>query len=67
MNALLIYVLVSCNIIPIILQGLYWRHPKNNIVSNTFIYIYIEIQLDHPIHLDGVFGWQVSMMGIGHK
>nr|GMD57853.1 heparan-alpha-glucosaminide N-acetyltransferase-like [Ipomoea batatas] len=33
MNALLIYVLVSCNIIPIIVQGLYWRLPENNIVS----------------------------------
>ncbi|XP_019189353.1 PREDICTED: heparan-alpha-glucosaminide N-acetyltransferase-like isoform X2 [Ipomoea nil] len=33
MNALLIYVLVSCNIIPIVVQGLYWRLPQNNIVS----------------------------------
>nr|GMD50965.1 heparan-alpha-glucosaminide N-acetyltransferase [Ipomoea batatas] len=41
MNALLIYVLVSCNIIPIIVQGLYWRLPENNIVSNTFTYIQV--------------------------
>ncbi|CAH9132541.1 unnamed protein product [Cuscuta epithymum] len=33
MNALPIYLLVSCNIIPIVLQGFYWRHPENNILS----------------------------------
>ncbi|RAL55028.1 hypothetical protein DM860_013724 [Cuscuta australis] len=33
MNALAIYVLVSCNIIPILLQGVYWRRPENNILS----------------------------------
>ncbi|KAM3377192.1 heparan-alpha-glucosaminide N-acetyltransferase-like [Capsicum galapagoense] len=31
-NALLIYVLVSCNILPVILQGFYWRQPENNIL-----------------------------------
>ncbi|KAM3281236.1 heparan-alpha-glucosaminide N-acetyltransferase [Capsicum chacoense] len=35
-NALLIYVLVSCNILPVILQGFYWRRPENNIVSTCF-------------------------------
>ncbi|KAL0420486.1 UNVERIFIED_CONTAM: Heparan-alpha-glucosaminide N-acetyltransferase, partial [Sesamum latifolium] len=31
MNALLIYILVACNILPLILQGFYWRDPRNNI------------------------------------
>lgn len=35
MNALLIYILVACNILPLILQGLYWNQPHNNIL--TFI------------------------------
>ncbi|KAK4413616.1 Heparan-alpha-glucosaminide N-acetyltransferase [Sesamum alatum] len=33
MNALLIYILVACNILPLILQGFYWRDPHNNILS----------------------------------
>lgn len=33
MNALLIYILVACNILPLILQGFYWRDPRNNILS----------------------------------
>ncbi|KAL7094172.1 hypothetical protein ACP275_11G085200 [Erythranthe tilingii] len=33
MNALVIYVLVACNILPLILQGFYWNHPGNNILS----------------------------------
>lgn len=32
-NALLIYVLVSCNILPVLLQGFYWRRPENNILT----------------------------------
>ncbi|MCD7455880.1 hypothetical protein HAX54_029982 [Datura stramonium] len=34
-NALLIYVLVSCNILPVILQGFYWRRPENNILNGS--------------------------------
>ncbi|KAK4395709.1 Heparan-alpha-glucosaminide N-acetyltransferase [Sesamum angolense] len=33
MHALLIYILVACNILPLILQGFYWRDPSNNILS----------------------------------
>ncbi|KAL6003638.1 hypothetical protein ACLOJK_023871 [Asimina triloba] len=33
MNALMIYVLAACNIVPVVLQGFYWRKPQNNIVS----------------------------------
>ncbi|KAK3015231.1 hypothetical protein RJ639_006869 [Escallonia herrerae] len=33
MNALVIYILIACNILPVILQGFYWGHPQNNIVS----------------------------------
>lgn len=32
-NALLIYILVACNILPLILQGLYWKQPQNNILT----------------------------------
>lgn len=32
-NALLIYILVSCNILPVLLQGFYWRRPENNILT----------------------------------
>ncbi|PIN01550.1 Heparan-alpha-glucosaminide N-acetyltransferase [Handroanthus impetiginosus] len=32
-NALLIYILVACNILPLIAQGFYWRHPDNNILT----------------------------------
>ena len=32
-NALIIYVLVSCNLFPTVLQGFYWRYPKNNIIN----------------------------------
>lgn len=43
-NALLIYILVACNILPLILQGFYWKEPHNNIVSTClhgFIHIII--------------------------
>ncbi|XVF58901.1 hypothetical protein PTKIN_Ptkin07bG0103300 [Pterospermum kingtungense] len=32
-HALIIYILVACNIVPIIIQGFYWKHPQNNILS----------------------------------
>ncbi|KAG6426666.1 hypothetical protein SASPL_110893 [Salvia splendens] len=32
-NALLIYILVACNILPLILQGFYWKEPHNNILT----------------------------------
>ncbi|KAL3835763.1 hypothetical protein ACJIZ3_010499 [Penstemon smallii] len=31
MHALLIYILVACNILPLFLQGFYWKEPHNNI------------------------------------
>ncbi|ONK78257.1 uncharacterized protein A4U43_C02F16290 [Asparagus officinalis] len=33
MHALMIYVLVACNIVPVLLQGFYWREPKNNLLK----------------------------------
>ncbi|RWR73173.1 heparan-alpha-glucosaminide N-acetyltransferase [Cinnamomum micranthum f. kanehirae] len=33
MNALMIFVLAACNIVPILLQGFYWKKPQNNILS----------------------------------
>jgi len=33
MHALMIYVLIACNILPIFVHGFYWKEPKNNLVS----------------------------------
>eukprot|EP00262_Sarcandra_glabra_P001799 TRINITY_DN11966_c0_g1_i1.p1 TRINITY_DN11966_c0_g1~~TRINITY_DN11966_c0_g1_i1.p1 ORF type:complete len:286 (-),score=26.68 TRINITY_DN11966_c0_g1_i1:223-1080(-) len=33
MNALIIYILAACNVLPILLQGFYWRKPQNNMLS----------------------------------
>jgi heparan-alpha-glucosaminide N-acetyltransferase len=41
-HALMIYVLVACNILPMFIRGFYWRDPKNNLVS---YYIYDDILL----------------------
>ncbi|KAK6160515.1 hypothetical protein DH2020_003896 [Rehmannia glutinosa] len=35
-NALLIFILVACNILPLILQGFYWRNPNNNIKDRLY-------------------------------
>ncbi|KAK3119022.1 hypothetical protein QOZ80_9BG0712520 [Eleusine coracana subsp. coracana] len=32
-HALIIFVLVACNIVPILLQGFYWREPHNNLLK----------------------------------
>ncbi|KAL5732322.1 hypothetical protein ACOSQ2_032014 [Xanthoceras sorbifolium] len=32
LHALMIYILAACNVLPVVLQGFYWRHPKNNIL-----------------------------------
>uniref|UniRef100_A0A0E0G7K4 Heparan-alpha-glucosaminide N-acetyltransferase catalytic domain-containing protein n=1 Tax=Oryza nivara TaxID=4536 RepID=A0A0E0G7K4_ORYNI len=32
-HALMIYVLVACNILPIFIHGFYWREPKNNLLK----------------------------------
>ena len=32
-HALIIYVLAACNVLPLLLQGFYWRQPHNNILS----------------------------------
>ncbi|KAJ0973482.1 hypothetical protein J5N97_021441 [Dioscorea zingiberensis] len=33
MHALKIFVLIACNILPIFIQGFYWRDPRNNILK----------------------------------
>jgi heparan-alpha-glucosaminide N-acetyltransferase len=33
MHALMIYVLIACNVLPIFIHGFYWKEPKNNLVS----------------------------------
>ncbi|KAK3003600.1 hypothetical protein RJ639_019846 [Escallonia herrerae] len=37
MNALVIYILIACNILPVILQGFYWGRPQNNIALPVYI------------------------------
>ncbi|KAK9108668.1 hypothetical protein Syun_024679 [Stephania yunnanensis] len=32
MHALMIYILAACNLLPIVLQGFYWKKPENNIL-----------------------------------
>ncbi|KAJ0103174.1 hypothetical protein Patl1_05604 [Pistacia atlantica] len=32
LHALLIYILIACNLLPVILQGFYWKRPENNIL-----------------------------------
>ncbi|GER39228.1 hypothetical protein STAS_15835 [Striga asiatica] len=32
-HALVIYILVACNVLPLILQGFYWRNPGNNLLT----------------------------------
>ncbi|KAK3158066.1 hypothetical protein QOZ80_2AG0132530 [Eleusine coracana subsp. coracana] len=32
-HALMIYVLVACNILPMFIRGIYWRDPKNNLLK----------------------------------
>lgn len=33
MNALAVYALAACELLPAALQGFYWRTPENNLVS----------------------------------
>ncbi|KAI5074478.1 hypothetical protein GOP47_0010439 [Adiantum capillus-veneris] len=32
-HALMIYALVSCSVIPLAIQGLYWKSPENNLIA----------------------------------
>lgn len=34
MHALMIYILIACNILPVLIQGFYWKEPQNNLVSS---------------------------------
>lgn len=33
MHALSIYILIACNILPIFIQGFYWKDPQNNLLA----------------------------------
>ncbi|ONM54307.1 hypothetical protein ZEAMMB73_Zm00001d020125 [Zea mays] len=33
MHALMIYVLIACNVLPIFIHGFYWKEPKNNLLK----------------------------------
>ncbi|XP_008811061.2 heparan-alpha-glucosaminide N-acetyltransferase-like [Phoenix dactylifera] len=32
-HALMIYILIACNILPVLIQGFYWREPQNNLLK----------------------------------
>ncbi|XP_040384795.1 heparan-alpha-glucosaminide N-acetyltransferase-like isoform X2 [Oryza brachyantha] len=32
-HALMIFVLVACNIVPVLVQGFYWKEPRNNLLK----------------------------------
>ncbi|XP_065043574.1 uncharacterized protein LOC135676384 [Musa acuminata AAA Group] len=33
MHALMVYLLIGCNILPVFIQGFYWREPQNNLLK----------------------------------
>ncbi|KAJ8478719.1 hypothetical protein OPV22_022446 [Ensete ventricosum] len=33
MHALMIYILIGCNVLPVLIQGFYWREPQNNLLK----------------------------------
>ncbi|KAJ6808548.1 heparan-alpha-glucosaminide N-acetyltransferase-like isoform X2 [Iris pallida] len=33
MHALMIYILMACNVLPVLIQGFYWRDPRNNLLK----------------------------------
>jgi heparan-alpha-glucosaminide N-acetyltransferase len=44
-HALIIYVLMACNILPIFIHGFYWKGPKNNIVRFSRIVLLNQISV----------------------
>lgn len=41
LNALIIYAVAACDLLPAALQGFYWRSPENNLVSLITVNIYL--------------------------
>ena len=37
-HALMLFVLVACNIAPILIHGFYWREPQNNLVRSITMF-----------------------------
>nr|CAB3486956.1 unnamed protein product [Digitaria exilis] len=50
MHALMIYVLIACNILPIFIHGFYWKEPKNNLVSFSTVGCCASFQLRFSEH-----------------
>ena len=44
-HALMIYVLVACNILPMFIRGFYWRDPNNSLVSLTLLALHFLLVL----------------------
>ncbi|KAF3430878.1 hypothetical protein FNV43_RR25608 [Rhamnella rubrinervis] len=70
MHALMIFIFAACNVLPVVLQGFYWRHPQNNIVIiyipavkyhwRCLILLYIHHGANNQLNL-----WQLRLIGIG--
>ena len=42
MHALMIFVLIACNVLPVILFGFYWEKPENNIVIPLSFFLVLD-------------------------
>lgn len=57
-HSLSIFILIPSNIAIIIIQGFYWKQPKNNIVSLlsfTFLYLHFDFSFFHLFTIIMIF------------
>ena len=64
-HALMIYILAACNILPVLLQGFYWRRPENNIVFSLFSTYEIYWRLQCVLSTAFVIDLQLSVHSFG--
>jgi hypothetical protein len=66
MHALMIFILATSNVLPVVMQGFYWKQPGNNIVifpllcSCNFFSTIAILQSDKTSYI-----WQLRLIGIG--
>jgi len=70
MHALLIFTLATSNVLPVVLQGFYWKQPGNNIVIIALLWLEILFLCDWFLHLQyckltNFYLWQLRFIGIG--
>ncbi|PPD84975.1 hypothetical protein GOBAR_DD18084 [Gossypium barbadense] len=46
-HALVIYILAACNLIPIVIQGFYWKQPPNNILYRLFEIVHMRLAFEN--------------------